>query len=237
MKMENKDNHTIMRSDIVEIEEDSLFDDLQALWDEQTALIDRLLAQSDATLKESTPKGPTPCAPLRLRMLAAYVVLTVITSAAAVYWGILIPSLAYTSIALVVSLVIELIYILLAAECLYHTVGLIIFDPARVGILRMSRHLRRSHLLPHYSPTPLHHPQSTQVIRNHGPYATSLQHQIIGEIPVQRMHRAAAASIAAVIALTIVSCTITGTDGILITQNHPGRAASIETVNHFISQL
>lgn len=235
--MENKDNHTIMPSDIDAIEDDPLFSDLQALWDEQAAFIDRALAQSDATPGYTPAKVPHPSAPLRLRMLAAYVVLSVVAVASAVYWGILIPSLAYTTLALVVSLTIEAIYILLAAECLCQTVSLIVFRPDRVGILRMSRYIRRSHMLPNYAPDPLRQPQSPQVIPNQGPHATPSQGQSIGIIPMQRMRRAAAASIAAVIALTVVSSTVTGTDGYLITQDHPGRAASIEIVNNVIRQL
>ena len=123
-------------------EEDDIFADLQSLWDEQSARIDRALAQSDRVIPP--PKKPYPSAPWHLRVLAVYAVLSVVALASAVYWGILIPSLAFTTAALVTSLVIEFIYLLLLAECLYWTVSLLVFDPARVGVLRMSRFIRRS---------------------------------------------------------------------------------------------
>lgn len=221
--MKNKD-HTILPSDFDEIEDDPLFSELQTLWDEQAAFIDRAIALSDATRKEASPKASHPYVPIRQRMLAAFGVLSVVAVAAAVYWGILIPALAYTTLFLVVSLTIEAIYIFLAAQCLCQTVSLIVLDPARVGLLRMSRCIRRFCMSPGYAPNPLRQPQPPQS-------------RTIGIIPMLRMRQVAAACIAAVIALTVVSFTITGTDGYLITQNHPGRTASIETVNNVIRQL
>ncbi|MCQ2297875.1 MAG: hypothetical protein MJZ51_04550 [Bacteroidales bacterium] len=203
--MTDKGKLSIKQSDICAIEADSLFADLQSRWDEQSVRIDRALAASDVAIMKELPMKPRPSVPLRIRMLAVYVVLFVVSVAAAAYWGFLIPSLAFNALALVVSLVIELIYILLVAECLYEAVSLIILSPTRVGTLRMSRHYRRTHMQ--------------------------------DKTPMLQMRRPVVACIAAVIALTVASCTITGIDDCFITQNHLGRTATIETVSNVINQL
>lgn len=207
--MENKVSLLVRQSDTDAVKTDALFADLQSLWDEQGTRIDRALALSDAAHRNDPPMRPHLSVPFRLRMLAAYVVLFVVSVAAAAYWGILLTSLAYTALALVAGLVIELIYICLVAECLYQAACLIILSPTRVGILRMSRHVRRS----------------------------KAQGIGLGSTPMLQLRRVTSACIAAVIALTVASCTVTGIDDYTITQNHPGRAAAVETVSNIISQL
>ena len=208
-------------------EEDDIFADLQSLWDEQSARIDRALAQSDRVIPP--PKKPYPSAPWHLRVLAVYAVLSVVALASAVYWGILIPSLAFTTAALVTSLVIEFIYLLLLAECLYWTVSLLVFDPARVGVLRMSRFIRRSRMRPHYGTSPagkrkadMPAPASEPDASNHIRF---------------RARQAAAACIAALFALTIVACSTTGIDGNTINQGNPDRTATIENVAQIIDRI
>lgn len=207
------------------------FADLQSLWDEQSARIDRALAQSDRVLPP--PRKSHPSAPWRLRVLAVYVVLSVVALASAVYWGILIPSLAFTTAALVTSLVIEFIYMLLLAECLYWTVSLLVFDPARVGVLRMSRFIRRSRMRPHYGtfpagkrkasmPAPTPESDASDLFSNHVRF---------------RARQAAAASIAALFALTVVSCSTTGIDGNTINQDNPDRIATVENVAQIIDRI
>ena len=196
------------------------FADLQSLWDEQSDRIDRALAQSD--------RGPPP--PRKSHPSA---VLSVVALASAVYWGILIPSLAFTTAALVTSLVIEFIYLLLLAECLYWTVSLLVFDPARVGVLRMSRFIRRSRMRPHYGtfpagkrkasmPAPTHESDASDLFSNHVRF---------------RARQAAAASIAALFALTVVSCSTTGIDGNTINQDNPDRIATVENVAQIIDRI
>ncbi len=207
------------------------FADLQSLWDEQSARIDRALAQSDRV--PPPPRKSHPSAPWRLRVLAVYAVLSVVALASTVYWGILIPSLAFTTAALVTSLVIEFIYMLLLAECLYWTVSLLVFDPARVGVLRMSRFIRRSRMRPHYGtfpagkrkasmPAPTHESDASDLFSNHVRF---------------RARQAAAASIAALFALTVVSCSTTGIDGNTINQDNPDRIATVENVAQIIDRI
>lgn len=206
------------------------FADLQSLWDEQSARIDRALAQSE---RVPPPRKSHPSAPWRLRVLAVYAVLSVVALASAVYWGILIPSLAFTTAALVTSLVIEFIYLLLFAECLYWTVSLLVFDPARVGVLRMSRFIRRSRMRPHYGtfpagkrkadmPAPVSEPDASDLFSNHVRF---------------RARQAAAACIAALFALTVVSCSTTGIDGNTINQDNPDRIATVENVAQIIDRI
>ena len=207
------------------------FADLQSLWDEQSARIDRALAQSDRV--PPLPRKPHPSAPWRLRVLAVYAVLSVVALASAVYWGILIPSLAFTTAALVTSLVIEFIYLLLLAECLYWTVSLLVFDPARVGVLRMSCFIRRSRMRPHYGtfpagkrkasmPAPTPESDASDLFSNHVRF---------------RARQAAAASIAALFALTVVSCSTTGINGNTINQDNPDRIATVENVAQIIDRI
>ena len=207
------------------------FADLQSLWDEQSARIDRALAQSDRV--PPLPRKPHPSAPWRLRVLAVYAVLSVVAFASAVYWGILIPSLAFTTAALVTSLVIEFIYLLLLAECLYWTVSLLVFDPARVGVLRMSCFIRRSRMRPHYGtfpagkrkasmPAPTPESDASDLFSNHVRF---------------RARQAAAASIAALFALTVVSCSTTGINGNTINQDNPDRIATVENVAQIIDRI
>ena len=238
----NEDMHTIKQLSVDAIEEDPVFSDLQSLWDEQCARLDRALAHGAPTSRwqqSPCPRGRRramkthPSAPYRLRMLAVYAVLSVVALASAVYWGILIPSLAFNAAALVTSLVIEFIYLLLLAECLYWTVSLLVFDPARVGVLRMSRFIRRSRMRPHYGtfptgkrkasmPAPTPESDASDLFSNHVRF---------------RARQAAAASIAALFALTVVSCSTTGIDGNTINQDNPDRIATVENVAQIIDRI
>jgi hypothetical protein len=234
----NEDTHTIKQLSVDAIEEDPVFSDLQSLWDEQSAHLDRALAHGAlASRRQQTRRRRAmkthPSAPYRLRMLAVYAVLSVVALASAVYWGILIPSLAFNAAALVTSLVIEFIYLLLLAECLYWTVSLLVFDPARVGVLRMSRFIRRSRMRPHYGtfpagkrkasmPAPTPESDASDLFSNHVRF---------------RARQAAAASIAALFALTVVSCSTTGIDGNTINQDNPDRIATVENVAQIIDRI
>lgn len=235
----NEDTYTIKQLSVDAIEEDPVFSDLQSLWDEQSARLDRALAHGAlASCRQQTRRRRArkthPSAPWRLRVLAVYAVLSVVALASTVYWGILIPSLAFNAAALVTSLVVEFIYMLLLAECLYWTVSLLVFDPARVGVLRMSRFIRRSRMRPHYgtfpagkrkasmpAPTP-DSSTATDLFSNHVRF---------------RARQAAAASIAALFALTVVSCSTTGIDGNTINQDNPDRIATVENVAQIIDRI
>lgn len=207
------------------------FADLQSLWDEQSARIDRALAQSDRV--PPLPRKSHPSAPWRLRVLAVYAVLSVVALASAVYWGILIPSLAFTTAALVTSLVIEFIYMLLLAECLYWTVSLLVFDPARVGVLRMSRFIRRSRMRPHYGTFPAGKRKASMPALAPESDASDLFSNHVRF----RARQSAAASIAALFALTVVSCSTTGIDGNTINQDNPDRIATVENVAQIIDRI
>ena len=222
----NKETHTITQSCIDAIEADALFDQLQKTWDDQSHCIDRALAESDATTLYSSRIHPV--IPYRVRVLIDYAILSVVSLASAIYWTILIPALAYTTPALITCLVIETIYLLLVSECLYWTISLLIYDPARVGILHMSRFIRRSHMHPHYGTYPCgkrrtktHSQHTTLLFINHIRFCT---------------RQAAAACISAVVTLTVVSCAALG-DGNTITQNHPDRVSSVKNVTDIIAKI
>ena len=193
------------------------FDELQAIWDDHTRRIDRI-DETHPTLVLNYRRST----PFRIQMLVRMAILTILTTACATYWTILIPTLAYSTAALVTCLVIESIYLLIFAESLYWTVFFIVSDPARIGILRMSRILRHAHLRPHYVPRPsVNTPTSHQLV-NYVKFCT---------------RRISAISIAAMFALIVVSCTSTGIDGHTITQDHPDRAATIENVSNLINSI
>lgn len=234
----NEDTHTIKQLSADAIEEDPVFSDLQSLWDEQSAHLDRALAHGALSSRRQQTRRRRavkshPSAPYRLRMLAVYAVLSVVALAAAVYWGILIPSLAFNAAALVTSLVIEFIYMLLLAECLYWTVSLLVFDPARVGVLRMSRFIRRSHMRPHYGTFPAGKRKASMP----APASESDASDLFSNHVRFRARQAAAACIAALFALTVVSCSTTGIDGNTITQTHPDRAATVRNVAQIIDRI
>ena len=142
-------------------------------------------------------------------------------------------AIAFTTAALVTSLVIEFIYLLLLAECLYWTVSLLVFDPARVGVLRMSRFIRRSRMRPHSGPFPAGKRKASMPAPTHESDASDLFSNHVRF----RARQAAAASIAALFALTVVSCSTTGIDGNTINQDNPDRIASIENVAQFIDRI
>ncbi|MDY6371908.1 MAG: hypothetical protein SPL12_06385 [Bacteroidales bacterium] len=134
----NKETHTNPHRGTDVAEGDALFADLQAFWDGQSSRIERTLsAAGDRPWPAAARRQPA--APGRLRMLAVYAVLSAVALAAAVYWGVLFPTLVFNTASLVTSLIVEAVILLLLAGCLYWAVGLLVHDPARVGVLRMSR--------------------------------------------------------------------------------------------------
>ena len=134
----NKEIHTNPHPGTDVAEGDALFADLQAFWDGQSSRIERALsAAGDRPWPAASRRQPA--APGRLRMLAVYAVLSAVALAAAVYWGVLMPTLVFNTASLVTSLIVEAVLLLLLAGCLYWAVGLLVHDPARVGVLRMSR--------------------------------------------------------------------------------------------------
>lgn len=134
----NKETHTNPHPGTDVAEGDALFADLQAFWDGQSSRIDRALSAAGGRPWPAAARRQ-PAAPGRLRLLAVYAVLSAVALAAAVYWGVLFPTLVFNTASLVTSLVVEAVILLLLAGCLYWAVGLLVHDPARVGVLRMSR--------------------------------------------------------------------------------------------------
>ena len=192
------------------------FDELQSIWDDHTRRIDRI-DKEHATLALNYHCSM----PFRIQMLMRMAVLTILIAACTTYWTILIPTLAYNTAALVTCLVIEFLYLCLLTESLYWTVFSIISDPARMGILRMSRILRHAHLRPNYVPRPA----------NSDPTATN---QSVSYVK-NDTRRISAISVAAMFALVVVSRTTTSIDGQTLTQNHTNRAATVENVTNIIN--
>ncbi|MBP5548274.1 MAG: hypothetical protein J6X58_05250 [Bacteroidales bacterium] len=153
-------------------DEKAFFDDLQSIWDDHAQRVDRIVEAHPA--ESVSIKGFTRFAKRGYKRSSVYIELILLTLAAAVYWAVIIPTLAYTTLALVASLIVEAVYILLIA--------------AGLG----------------------------------------------GKISRRRL---AAACMAAVFSLVVVSCTTTGIDGITITQNHPGRVQAVDNVANTLTQL
>ena len=119
-------------------ETDRLWDEIQSLWDEQSRRIDHALAAAERS--ETQQNAPLPATPCRVRLLRRHLVLLAVFLAAAIYWGSLIPSLAYTVPALIVCAAIEGAYLLLAFECLRQVRGLAGSDPARATLDAAAQH-------------------------------------------------------------------------------------------------
>lgn len=190
-------------SDIMptDLDADRFFDELQARWDEHARRLDNAPLP---TLNSQFYKRP----PRRILSLRRHLLLFVVAVAASIYWAFLIPSLAYTAPACAVSLVIEAIYILLAAESLCHLLSLLIYNPARVSLLRMSRHLRRA--------------QSLAAQEGGSRKVSNPQSPIL---------------LVAVVALVVASCVTTGGDGYAMACGQHSRAAVVESVNQTIDKI
>lgn len=184
-----------------DLDADRFFDELQARWDEHARRLDNAPLP---TLNSRFYKRP----PRRILSLRRHLLLFVVALAASIYWALLIPSLAYTAPACAVSLVIEAIYILLAAESLCHLLSLLIYNPARVSLLRMSRHLRRA--------------QSLAAQEGGSRKVSNPQSPIL---------------LVAVVALVVASCVTTGGDGYAMACGQHSRAAVVESVNQTIDKI
>lgn len=184
-----------------DLDADRFFDELQARWDEHARRLDNAPLP---TLNSRFYKRP----PRRILSLRRHLLLFVVAVAASIYWAFLIPSLAYTAPACAVSLVIEAIYILLAAESLCHLLSLLIYNPARVSLLRMSRHLRRA--------------QSLAAQEGGSRKVSNPQSPIL---------------LVAVVALVVASCVTTGGDGYAMACGQHSRAAVVESVNQTIDKI
>lgn len=192
-----------------------LLDGLQAVWDEQSRRIDQVIAASDT--KAVTSVKSRPLLPIRLRLLYGYVAISFVIMACSVYWAILIPSIAYNTPTLVTSMIVEGILVLILSWGLYAIIHLIIYNPARVGIL----------------PRSFSEPSKGK----ESPTVRSRTDRLDIRISMRLIRHAAAACITAVTALTVVSCTTTGTDGYTITQNHHARTAAVESVSNVLNKI
>lgn len=193
-------------------EDDTIIDNEELFFEQLKATCAAHRRRVDAIAAAEPPAKPDyrHSTPYRRRMRAAYAVCLAISLFAAVYWGLSISELAFNTPSLVVCLCIEAVYLMLVAESLFWTIGLARHTPARSGITEMSRFYRLAHMRPHYAPRAASEdtPQSLHV----------------------DFRRCTTASAAAAVALILVSCTPRG-DGHTITQDHPGRAATIATVD------
>lgn len=113
-------------------EADRLWEELQALWDEQNRRIDEILAASEHEAPmHHAPSRKRPGTPLRIRLLRSHIVLLGVFVAAAIYWGTLIPTLAYTVPAALICAAVEGAYLLIAHECLKRVRSLAASNPVR----------------------------------------------------------------------------------------------------------
>lgn len=195
---------------------DPFFADLQSVWDDHTRRLDRI-AETHAV--------PTPnylrSTPFRIKVLVRYAILSVVLLSAAVCWAVVFPSLVFSLLSLLVSLVIEAVYLFFLVKCLYWTVRLIVNNPARVGSLRQSD-----------SPS-----QTLHTIRIGGENGCVDKGWGLPASPIANLPWFEVVGIAAVIAFATVSCSTTGGDGYAIAQNHLNRAAALENINNIVKQL
>ena len=206
------------------------FADLQSLWDEQSRRIDHILAAHP----EARPArlNLRHRRPWRRRVMAECLALAVLNIAAGLYTLASFLPDPYILIR-VTGYVLASTNALMAFHSLYILLSFRRHHPARVATSRMSRFIRRSRMRPHYGtfpagkrkasmPAPTHESDASDLFSNHVRF---------------RARQAAAASIAALFALTVVSCSTTGIDGNTINQDNPDRIATVENVAQIIDRI
>lgn len=183
------------QDDTFDPEAEALFGEIQAAWDNLGSRIDKLLVDRDPIVFFAEP--PRSRITSRARSLALYLFLTLVTLSCAVYWGTLIPSLAFGATSLVACMAVEALMLLLVAECICNAVSIFSYRPYSNRLLPMSA--------------------------------------LFGAKSYP--HRLAVASMAVLLAITLVSCTTTGGDGYYITQNCNDRMAVVEDVTYILNTL
>lgn len=120
-------------------EDDALFGEIQAAWDEMGSRIEKLLAaDSPAQLFVEPPRTRMT---FRTRRLTIYALLSLATFISALYWGLLIPSLAFNTAALVTCIVVEVLLVIVAAYCINNAASIFSYNPFRERTLQMPPHV------------------------------------------------------------------------------------------------
>ncbi|MBP3764027.1 MAG: hypothetical protein J6I49_09170 [Bacteroidales bacterium] len=212
-------------------QEDPVFADLQALWDEQTRRIDHLLA----THPEALPirLNPHHRRPWRRRVMAEYLILALLNSAAATYSLLALLPDPYILIR-ISGIILAATTALLAAHSLWSWFAIRRHHPARVPVARMSRFIRRMHMEPHYAPRPdKHRKPRGHSVNDAAPAVQNLN----SPFSIFNYPQVAAVSAAALIVLTAISCTPVGDGHAMSTADPAARAAAIEHVDSMIAQI
>ena len=197
-------------------DDDAYFDQLQMAWDAHRRRVDDIVESHPLATSLNYGRAISG----HRRLLARYIVLTIMFLGCAVYWGVLFPSLVFNSLSVFASLVAEAIFVFFFVTSLRRAIAFVADDPVRVA--RRSQRLRLA------------------VLSRAESKPVASEHEEGGSLVPAYVHRRgvvrkyATVGIAAMFALIVVSCTTTGMDGYYMAESHQSlqsRTAAVEHIN------
>lgn len=200
------------------------FVDLQSLWDEQSRRIDHLLAAHP----EARPArlNLRHRRPWRRRVMTEYLILIILNVAAGIYTLFALLPDPYILIR-VTGYVLASTNALMAFHSLYILLSFLRHHPAHVATSRMSRFIRRMHMVPHYAPQP----------RKRRPRIINVDFRNAVATAFSSARQVAAVSAAAMVVFVFVACTPVG-DGLAMSKSdRADRAAAIVNVDEMVAQI
>lgn len=217
--------------EVSEAQQEDIFADLQTLWDEQTRRIDHLLAAHP----EARPVrlNLRHCRPWRRRVMTEYLILAILNVAAGIYTLFALLPDPYILIR-ITGIVLASTNAFLAIYSLYLFFDFRRHHPARISVARMSRFIRRMHMEPHYAPRPDEH---RKPIRHSVYEAKPAVQTSNSSFSIFNFPQVAAASAAALVVLTAVSCSPVGDGHAMTKADRASRTVAIEYVDSIISQI
>lgn len=222
----NKNNPQDLPSDPQweeEWESDEFMQELQGLWDEQDSRVAEIVARPEAQPRGLNPRYSTP---YRHILMVEYFLLALVGTGAGIYTALSFLNDADLFIH-IAGLVLTFVNVLITLYSLYLFLALHLHHPARTGVVRMSRFMRRMHMEPHYAPR-VDRPKS-RIITVDFSHAVTTAFSSVRQV--------AAVSATVLVVLVAVSCSPIG-DGHTMTQrDRVDRAAIIENIDAMISQL
>lgn len=222
----NKNNPQDLPSDLQweeEWESDEFMQELQGLWDEQDSRVAEIVARPEAQPRGLNLRYSTP---YRHILMVEYFLLALVGTGAGIYTALSFLNDADLFIH-IAGLVLTFVNVLITLYSLYLFLALHLHHPARTGVVRMSRFMRRMHMEPHYAPR-VDRPKS-RIITVDFSHAVTTAFSSVRQV--------AAVSATVLVVLVAVSCSPIG-DGHTMTQrDRVDRAAIIENIDAMISQL
>ena len=222
----NKNNPQDLPSDPQweeELESDEFMQELQGLWDEQDSRVAEIVARPEAQPRGLNLRYSTP---YRHILMVEYFLLALVGTGAGIYTALSFLNDADLFIH-IAGLVLTFVNVLITLYSLYLFLALHLHHPARTGVVRMSRFMRRMHMEPHYAPRPdRRRPRVIHVdFRNAVATAFSSARQV------------AAVSAAAMVVFAFVACTPVGDGHAMSKSDRADRAAAIVNVDEMVAQL